>query len=76
MSTLTLMDLSERVARGGISADPRGITELAETAQRLGIRPVLVDVLLDEAQPEVARLRAFTRVSCAVSKAHWDRVAA
>lgn len=75
MSTLTLMSLADQVAQGGISANPRGITELAETAQRLGVRPILVDILLDEAEPEVARIRAFTRVTCAVSRARWSAAA-
>lgn len=50
----------------GISADSLGVTRLAHAAHAQGIKPVLVDVLMDEAAPEPARVRALGRLAALV----------
>ena len=71
MTTITresLEGLATRVAVAGISATtPDALEALAQTAEAVGVSPVLVEVLVDPAQPPVARERAFSLVSCAVS---------
>ena len=71
MTTITresLEGLATSVAVAGISStNPDALEALAETAQAVGVSPVVVDVLVDPAQPTVARERAFSLVSCAVS---------
>lgn len=71
MSVLTrvsLEGLAQRVAEAGINADPAGLAQLAEVGAESGVSPVVLAVLTDDREPEVARLRAFERVSCAVSR--------
>ena len=71
MTTITresLEGLATSVAVAGISStNPDAPEALAETAQAVGVSPVVVDVLVDPAQPTVARERAFSLVSFAVS---------
>lgn len=71
MRTLTrssLQGLGRRVAETGISINATQLNDLAEAATELGISPVLISVLTDDTQPEVARIRAFERVTCAISR--------
>ena len=76
MTTITresLEGLATRVAVAGIdAATAESLQPLVETAQVVGVSPVLVDVLVDSAQPTVARERAFSLVTCAVSGAVRD----
>ena len=76
MTTITresLEGLATRVAVAGISATtPEALQPLVQTAQVVGVSPVLVDVLVDPAQPTVARERAFSLVTCAVSSVVRD----
>lgn len=73
MSTLTrttLEVLGRRVAEQGIDAtSTESLATLAEVAQNVGVSPVVCTVLINPAEPEVARLRAFEMVTCAVSGA-------
>lgn len=71
MSTLTrttLEVLGRRVAEQGIDATPVDtLQSLADVAEHAGVSPIVCTVLIDPAEPEVARLRAFEMVTCAVS---------
>ncbi len=60
--------LGRTVAEVGIDADPQGLANLAHAARDAGVASVLTDVMVDVHAPEVARIRAFGRVSCAVSR--------
>lgn len=51
----------------GIDADPVTLLLLAHTARDLGVNDLLVNVMVDEDAPTNARIRAFARVSSAVS---------
>lgn len=51
----------------GIAADPVTLLLVAHTARDLGVDEVLVSVMVDEDEPEVARLRAYARVSVQVA---------
>ena len=72
-TTLTresLEGLAHRVYVAGIEAtSPQALEVLAETAEAVGVSPVLVDVLVDPSEPLVVRERAFSLVACAVSGA-------
>lgn len=50
----------------GVAVSAVSLTNLAETARRIGVVPALVDVLVDEDAPMCARVRAFGRVSSQV----------
>lgn len=50
----------------GIDADTLGVARLAHAAHAQGIKPVLVDVLMDENAPEPARVRALGRLAALV----------
>lgn len=50
----------------GIGADPVALLLVAHAARDLGVDEVLVSVMVDDDQPEVARLRAYARVSVQV----------
>lgn len=64
----SLDHLSEDVAERGIEEAPVAVlAELARMGRSAGVAPVVCEVLTDPAQPEVARVRAFSRVSSAVS---------
>lgn len=51
----------------GIAADPVTLLLVAHTARDLGVDEILVSVMVDEDEPEVARLRAYARVSVQVA---------
>lgn len=66
----SLEGLAHRVYVAGIEATtPETLEVLAETAEAVGVSPVLVEVLVDPSEPVVARERAFALVACAVSGA-------
>lgn len=70
LTRISLEGLSRRVADTGLAAiTPAELDALATTAQAAGVSPVLVGVLVDDHEPVVARERAFSLVSCAVSGA-------
>ena len=63
-AVLDLDALAAQVESGGVRhADPRGIAELARRARARGASRVLVEVLTSKREPDVARVRAFARLS-------------
>jgi hypothetical protein len=68
-TTTTLETLGYSIEARGISADPISLSLLARDARDIGVNAVLVDVMVDESQPAVARVRAFGRVSSTVDSA-------
>ena len=62
-----LAALDYGIEAAGISADPVSLLLLAHEARDLGISELLVSLMIDEAQPEVARIRAYARVSVQVA---------
>jgi hypothetical protein len=71
-TTTTLETLGYSIEARGISADPTSLNLLARAAREYGVNDVLVDVMVDEQQPAVARVRAFARVSTCVDAALRD----
>ena len=68
LTRTALEGLARRVAESGLSAaTPADLNVLAETAEVIGISPVLTEVLVDDSEPIVARERAFSLIACAVS---------
>jgi hypothetical protein len=63
MSITTTHRLSERVLADGIDSDRVNLLLLGHDALEAGVSPILIDVMTDEDAPEVARVRAFGRVS-------------
>ena len=57
----------------GIDADPVTLLLLAHTARDLDVNELLVNVMVDETAATNVRIRAFARVSSAVSTALSDR---
>ena len=71
--TASLAVLDYVIEADGIAADPVGLLLLAHEARDLGISELMVDVMVDEAQPEVARIRAYARVSVQVATHRFAR---
>lgn len=68
LTRTSLEGLARRVAESGLSAAaPADLNALAETADVFGLNPILGEVLVDPAEPIVARERAFSLLACAVS---------
>lgn len=68
LTRTALEGLARRIAESGLAAaTPADLNVLAETAEVIGLNPILGDVLVDPAEPLVARERAFSRIACAVS---------
>lgn len=68
LTRTSLEGLARRVAESGLSAaNPADLNVLAETAEVIGISPVLTEVLVSDSEPIVARERAFSLITCAVS---------
>jgi hypothetical protein len=68
LTRTSLEGLARCVAESGLAAAaPADLNLLAETAEVVGISPVLVEVLVDPAEPMVVRERAFSVIACAVS---------
>lgn len=63
-----IADLSIALEDGGIAADPVNLLLLAHTATDLGIDSLLVSVMVDENESEMARLRSYARVAAQVSR--------
>ena len=55
-------DLAERLATDGPVALHGELRRLIREARRHGVTPLLVTILADTAQPDVARQRAFGRI--------------
>ena len=68
ISRTSIEGLAERVASAGLAATtPGDLTTLAKAGVAAGVPEVVCDVLVDTDEPEVARIRAFSRVTCAVT---------
>ena len=68
LTRTALEGLARRVAESGLAAAPAAdLNVLAETAEVIGLSPVLTEVLVDPSEPIVARERAFSLIACAVS---------
>jgi hypothetical protein len=68
LTRTALEGLARRVAESGLTAaTPADLNVLAETAEVVGLNPVLAEVLVDPSEPIVARERAFSLITCAVS---------
>lgn len=59
--------LGRAIDARGISADPMSLLLLAHAARDLDVPAILIEVMVDEHEVEVARIRAFALVSCRVS---------
>lgn len=63
-TTQNLIDaLTYAVATDGLAAHRDEVVAVADQASAVGVGPVLVDVLLDENEPEVVRERALGAVT-------------
>ena len=62
-----ITSLGHLLEADGIAADPVSLLLLAHTARDLGVDELLVSIMVDEREPEVARLRAYARVAVQVS---------
>ncbi len=68
LTRTSLEGLARRVAESGLTAaTPGDLDVLAETAEVIGLNPVLAEVLVDPSEPIVVRERAFSLIACAVS---------
>lgn len=66
-TTQALIDLADAVVTAGFDAHRPAVTELAATARRLGVRPVLADIVVDLDAPRPVRERALGRLVVAMS---------
>lgn len=66
-TTARITSLDYVLEAEGMNADPVSLLLLAHTARDLGVSELLVSIMVDEREPEVARLRAYARVSVQVS---------
>ena len=63
----SLNTLGNAIESNGITADPVTLNLLADDARGLGVKEVLIDIMVDDSAPSVARVRAFARVSSTVA---------
>jgi hypothetical protein len=71
---LDLHQLAETVADHGVAAVDSGIVDdLAGRALTLGASPIIVGILRDPAEPAVARVRAFGRITGVFARPERDR---
>lgn len=63
----SLNTLGYAIESNGITADPITLNLLANDARDLGVKEVLIDIMVDDSAPSVARVRAFARVSSTVA---------
>jgi hypothetical protein len=56
-------DLAERLVALGVRAAEYELVRFAAHARRQGVDPLLVSILADPTQPDVARERAFGRIA-------------
>ena len=66
-TTARIKSLDFVLEADGITGDPVNLLLLAHTAQDLGVNELLVSIMVDEDQPEVARVRAYSRVAVQVA---------
>ena len=63
-------DLAERVATEGPAAAGAELRRFIREARRRSATPLLVAILADPSQPEVARQRAFGKLHAELDRAH------
>ena len=63
----TINALAGRLLDHGFGDDSLDLLVIAHAARDLGVNDILVQLMIDDQQPEVARMRAFARVSSAIS---------
>jgi hypothetical protein len=63
MTTPQLLHLASDLESFGFSGQEVALRPVIRAARAAGVTSVLVDVLADPSEPEVARLRAFGRVA-------------
>jgi hypothetical protein len=64
-----LLQLAWDLESRGFSGQEVALRPVIRAARAAGVSPLLVDVLADPAEPEVARLRAFGRVATELAAA-------
>jgi len=67
MSSIDLPKLAADLESGGFAGQDTVVRAVVQAARVRGVSPVLVGILADPAEPEVARLRAFGMVAAALS---------
>jgi hypothetical protein len=63
MTTPQLLHLASDLESFGFTGQEMALRSVVRAARAAGVTPLLVDVLADPSEPEVARLRAFGRVA-------------
>jgi hypothetical protein len=66
-------ELADRVATHGPAALQSELRSLIRDTRRHGVAPPLVTILVDPAQPDVARQRAFGRILVELERPHETR---
>jgi hypothetical protein len=72
MTTTDLSHLAEDLVSDGFVGHEAAVRQVVRSARMAGLSAVLIGVLADPREPEVARLRAFGRLagSLAVGRVH------
>ena len=68
LPAVDLPTLAADLASGGFAGHDAAIRSIVHAARARGLCPVLVGILADPREPEVARLRAFGRIAVAISR--------
>lgn len=67
-----LAQLGQALAAHGFAGHDAAIHAVVESARGAGLSPVLIAVLADPTEPELARLRAFGRLALALTAERRD----
>lgn len=67
MSSTDLADLAWDLASDGFVGREADVRQVVRTARANGVSPVLIAVLGDPREPEIARLRAFGRITATLA---------
>jgi hypothetical protein len=62
-----LVDLAWALASDGFAGHEGSIRQVVRSARAAGVSPIVVGILADPSEPEVARLRAFGHVATALA---------
>jgi hypothetical protein len=68
--------LAQQVDTRGLAAVEATIRQITVAARNAGVSPVLISVLADRDQPEVARIRALAKIRMAMETRSRQPVAA
>jgi hypothetical protein len=74
MSSTDLSELAWELASAGFAGRENAVRQVVRTSRTHGLDPVLVGILADAHQPEVARLRAFGRIAALLAAPAADAV--